>query len=157
MPPPVLVDPTKLDLERVLFGPEEIRRRNPHRHEMELLHGIVHYDPEAGEIAGFVDLAEDAFWARGHIPGRPLFPGVLMIEAAAQLCSFYYKDQFPEVPFFGFAGIEEVRFRATVVPGDRLVLIGRRHQFNHRRASFDTQGLVGESVAFQARIIGMRV
>ncbi len=157
MPPSLLLDLAKFDVDRVLHGPDEIRKRNPHRHEMELLDAIVHYDAEAGEIAGYVDVREDGFWVRGHVPGRPIFPGVLMIEAAAQLCSYYYKDQFPEVTFFGFAGIDEVRFRVTVEPGDRLVLIGRRHQFGQRRASFDTQGLVNGRVAFQARITGMRV
>jgi 3-hydroxyacyl-[acyl-carrier-protein] dehydratase len=157
MPPALLVDLDDLNLENVLAGPEEIRKRNPHRHEMELLDAIVHYDPEEGTIAGYRDVGEDEFWVRGHIPGRPLFPGVLMVEAAAQLCSYYYKDQHPDVPFFGFAGIEGVRFRRTLTPGQRLVLLGKKKEFKTRRASFDVQGVVNGRLAFEAIIIGMRV
>jgi len=157
MPPALLVDLDALDLGAVVAGPEEIRKRNPHRHELELLHGVSHYDPEAGVIVGWFDAREDQFWVRGHIPGRPLLPGVLMIEAAAQLCSYYYKDQHPDVPFFGFAGLKDVRFRATVEPGQRLHLLGRKKVFKPRRASFDVQGVVDGRLAFEGVVIGMRV
>jgi 3-hydroxyacyl-[acyl-carrier-protein] dehydratase len=157
MPPPLLVDLTDIDLEHVLAGPDEIRKRNSHRFEMELLDAVVHYDPENGAIVGFHEAHEDDFWVRGHIPGRPLMPGVLMVEAAAQLCSYYYKDQHPDVPFFGFAGIHDVHFRNTVSPGQRLVLIGRKKEFKRRRATFEAQGVVDGKLAFQATIIGMIV
>ena len=157
MPPPLLVDLNAIDLDHVVAGPDEIRKRNPHRFEMELLDSVVHYDPEKGTIVGYHDAREDHFWVRGHIPGRPLMPGVLMIEAAAQLCSYYYKDQHPDVPFFGFAGIQDVRFRTTVSPGQRLVLLGLKDEFKTRRASFFAQGVVDGKLAFQARIIGIRV
>jgi 3-hydroxyacyl-[acyl-carrier-protein] dehydratase len=157
MPPILLVDLDSLDLGHVLAGPAEIRKRNPHRHEMELLDAVVHFDRESGAIVGYHDVRGDEFWVRGHIPGRPLFPGVLMVEAAAQLCSYYYKDEHPDVPFFGFAGIEDVRFRQTLSPGQRLYLVGQKREFKTRRAIFDTQGIVDGKLAFEARIIGMRV
>ena len=157
MPPAFLVDLDSIDPDTLVAGPEEIRKRNPHRFEMELLDAVTHYDPETGLIAGYFDAREDQFWVRGHIPGRPLMPGVLMVEAAAQLCSYYYKDQHPDVPFFGFAGLEDVRFRATVAPGQRLVLLGAKKAFKTRRASFDVQGVVDGKLAFQGVVIGMRV
>jgi 3-hydroxyacyl-[acyl-carrier-protein] dehydratase len=157
MPPALLVDLDAIDADRVLAGPDEIRRRNPHRHEMELLQAVTHFDPVAGVIVGYFDAREDQFWVRGHIPGRPLMPGVLMVEAAAQLCSYYYKDQHPDVPFFGFAGLEDVRFRATVSPGQRLYLLGARKEFKPRRATFRVQGVVDGKLAFQGTVMGMRV
>ena len=157
MPPPLLCDLSSIDLERVIAGPDEIRARNPHRFEMELCDAIVHYAPEEGVIVGYHDAREDEFWVRGHIPGRPLMPGVLMVEAAAQVCSYYYKDQHPDVPFFGFAGIENVRFRVTVEPGQRLWLIGKKGEFKRRRATFEAQGVVDGKLAFEATIIGMVV
>ncbi|MFQ5844917.1 MAG: 3-hydroxyacyl-ACP dehydratase FabZ family protein, partial [Planctomycetota bacterium] len=124
MPPPRLLDLAPLDLGRVLYGPDEIARRNPHRHEMALLTHILRYEPEEGYIVGDSLVPEDAFWVRGHVPGRPLLPGVLMIETAAQLCSFYWRETFPDLSgFFGFGGIDAARFRGTVAPGDRLVLV----------------------------------
>ncbi len=157
MPPSFIVDLETIDHDTIVAGPEEIRKRNPHRFAMELLDAVVHYDPEAGVIVGYFDAREDQFWVPGHIPGRPLMPGVLMIEASAQLCSYYYKDQHPDVPFFGFAGLEDVRFRSPVLPGQRLYLLGKKKLFKPRRASFEVQGVVEGKLAFQGTVIGMRV
>jgi 3-hydroxyacyl-[acyl-carrier-protein] dehydratase len=158
MPPPAFVDPREIDLERVAFGPDEIRKRNPHRHEMELLHAILDYRPDDGIIIGEHRTSERDFWVRGHIPDRPLFPGVLMVELAAQLCSFYWRVHFPDVDrFFGFGGIEETRFRGTVGVGDRLVVVGKSAEVKPRRAIFDAQGFLGETMVFETRIKGMLV
>lgn len=156
MPPALLVDLKELDLDRLQFGPEEIRRRNPHRFEMELLTGVIAYDPERQFIVGESRLAKDAFWVRGHIPGRPIFPGVLMVEAAAQLCSFYWRIAFPDVDrFFGFGGIENTKFRGLVQPGDRLILAGKPVELKPRRAIFDAQGFLEDRMVFETRIIGV--
>lgn len=156
MPPAPFVDLAALDLDRVQYGIEEIRRRNPHRYEMELLSAILLHDPERGLIVGENRIPKDAFWVRGHIPGRPLFPGVLMVESAAQLCSFYWRVTFPEVDrFFGFGGIESTKFRGTVLPGDRLILAGKPVELKPRRAIFDAQGFVGTQMVFETRILGI--
>ena len=157
MAPPLLVDLTKIDLGRVRMTPEEIRRYNPHRYEMEQLSGIIHLDTEAGQIVAFKDVREDEFWVRGHIPGRPLLPGVLMIEAAAQMCSLYYKIVQKDERFLGFGGVDGVKFRGQVAPGDRLILLGKAVEIRSRRAVFDTQGMVGERLVFEARITGMPI
>ncbi len=158
MPPKLLADLDSLDLEHVQFGPDEIQKHNPHRHEFALLHGVFFRHPENGLIAGFHDAKDDGFWARGHIPGRPLFPGVLMVETAAQLCSFYWRVQFPnEERFFGFGGINDTKFRGTVVPGDRLVIVGKMTSLKPRRAIFSCQGFVRGTMVFESTIIGMVV
>ena len=157
MAPPLLVDLTKIDLGRVRMPVEEIRRYNPHRYEMEQLSGIIHLDTEAGQIVAFKDVREDEFWVRGHIPGRPLLPGVLMIEAAAQMCSLYYKIVQKDERFLGFGGVDGVKFRGQVAPGDRLILLGKAVEIRSRRAVFDTQGMVGERLVFEARITGMPI
>jgi len=156
MPPETLVDLSRVDLSRVEFGIEEIRRRNPHRFEMEMLTGILAFRPEEGFIVGENRLPVAPFWARGHIPGRPLFPGVLMVETAAQLCSFYWRCAFPDIDkFFGFGGIERTRFRGTVQPGDRLVVAGKSLEVKPRRAVFDAQGFLGDRMVFETRIVGI--
>jgi 3-hydroxyacyl-[acyl-carrier-protein] dehydratase len=156
MPPAPFVNLEDFDLDRIEYGPEEIRKRNPHRDEMELLTGVIAFRPEQGIIVGEHRSHPDAFWIRGHIPGRPLFPGVLMVESAAQLCSFYWRTKYPDVDrFFGFGGIESTRFRGLVGPADRLILVGKSVQLKPRRAKFDTQGFVNGSMVFETRIIGM--
>ena len=157
MAPPLLVDLTTIDLDRVVMPIEEIRRFNPHRYEMEQLTAIAHLDREAGQIVAVRDVRDDEFWVRGHIPGRPLLPGVLMIEAAAQMCSVYYKCVSEDPRFLGFGGVDGVKFRGQVVPGDRLVLLGQALELRDRRAVFNTQGVVGDHLVFEARITGMPI
>jgi 3-hydroxyacyl-[acyl-carrier-protein] dehydratase len=156
MPPKHLADLREFDLEKVEFGPEAIRKLNPHRYEMELLSSVIAFRPDDGIIIGDHIASPDAFWVRGHVPGRPLMPGVLMVELAAQLCSFYWRSQYPEHPgFFGFGGIEATRFRGTVAPGDRLIVIGKPVEVKPRRAIFEAQGFVGDRMVFETRIIGV--
>ncbi len=150
-------DLKRIDLQRIEVPIEEIRQINPHRFEMEQLGGIFRLLPEEGIVVGFKDVRDDEFWVRGHIPGHPLLPGVLMVEAAAQLCSFYQCRVHPTTGFFGFGGIEEVRFRAAVRPGDRLILIGKAVQVHPRRSIFQTLGMVGEKIAFEATIVGVNI
>lgn len=159
MPPKLLVDLSQVDLEEVAIGLEEIRRINPQRHEMEQLSGIITYRPQEGYIVGFKDIRPDEFWVRGHIPGRPLLPGVLMIEAAAQLSSFYYKMSMDkdDPRFVGFGGVTDVKFRRTVGPGQRLIVMAVCRELKHRRAVFGTQELVAGRLVFEGTIIGMPV
>jgi 3-hydroxyacyl-[acyl-carrier-protein] dehydratase len=157
MAPPLLVDLTAVDLDRVVLAIEDIRQLNPHRYEMEQLTAVVHLDAEKGQIVAVRDVRPDEFWVRGHIPGRPLLPGVLMIEAAAQMCSVYYKHVQKDPRFLGFGGVDGVKFRGQVVPGDRLLLLGQALEIRNRRAVFDTQGVVGERLVFEARITGMPI
>src|SRR6266853_1605657 len=115
MPPQLLFDISQIDLSTVAFGPEDIREQNPHRGPMEMLNGIIWVDSINDKIVGFKDVREDEFWVEGHIPGRPLFPGVLMIETAAQLASFYTKKFIGWKGFVGFGACEKCRFRGTVL------------------------------------------
>src|SRR5919202_5743403 len=126
MPPELHFDPSRLDLDQVLANREAIRQVNPQRFEMEQLTAIVHVDPEQHLIIGYKDVRPDEFWVRGHMPGYPLMPGVLMCEASAQLCSYYIVNRgLLQGDFIGFGGMENVRFRGQVKPGDRLVLVGK--------------------------------
>jgi 3-hydroxyacyl-[acyl-carrier-protein] dehydratase len=156
MPPELHFDPARLDLNRVVADREKIRQVNPQRFEMEQLTAIVYVDREKHLLAGYKDVASDEFWVRGHMPGFPLMPGVLMCEAAAQLCSFYTATQgLLQGDFIGFGGLENVRFRSPVRPGDRLVLIGKGVRLHRRQTIFNVQGFVGPTMAFHADVLGV--
>ena len=156
MPPELLVDPTVVDLGRVVADLEAIRKLNPQRFELEQLTAIVHIDPQQHVIVGYKDVRADEFWVRGHLPDYPLLPGVLMCEAAAQLCSFYINSQgLLEGDFLGFGGLENVRFRSPVRPGDRLVLVGKSVRIHRRQTIFNVQGFVGSTMVFHADVLGM--
>ena len=155
MPPKPLVDLHSIDLSKVVAGPDVIRRYNAHRFEMEHLNGIIYQDLQEGVVVGFKDVRSDEFWVRGHIPGRPLLPGVIMCEAAAQLCSYYFKVALSVKQFLGFGGMQDVKFRRQVVPGERLILVAKNTELRPRRAVFDCQGFVDGQMAFEATIIGL--
>lgn len=125
----LILDFSAYDLNNVVAGREEIRRYNPQRHEMEQLTAIVYDDLASGICVGYKDLTADEFWVRGHMPGMPLMPGVMMCEAAAQLCSYHaQRHDLLKTEMIGFGGMDEVRFRGTVVPGDRLVIAAQKLQ-----------------------------
>jgi 3-hydroxyacyl-[acyl-carrier-protein] dehydratase len=156
MPPEVHFDPARLDTSCVLLDREAIRRFNPQRFEMEQLDAIIYQDKENHVVAGYKDVRSDEFWVRGHMPGYPLLPGVLMCESAAQLCSYYTAAQgLMPGDFIGFGGLENVRFRAPVRPGDRLVLVGKATRLHRRQTIFNVQGFVGSTMVFHADILGV--
>lgn len=156
MPPAALVDPATIDTSKILYDLEDIRRGNPQRFEMEQLTAIVHLDRESHLIIGFRDISPEEFWVRGHIPDFPLMPGVMMCEAAAQLCSFYcHLIQVLDSGFLGFGGMEDVRFRGQVRPGDRLIVLAKANRVNRRQTIFETQGFVGTNMVYHGRIIGV--
>jgi 3-hydroxyacyl-[acyl-carrier-protein] dehydratase len=159
MPPELNFDPSELDLTRVVADQEAIRAVNPQRFEMQQLTAVVYVDTEREIIAGYKDVRPDEFWVRGHMPGSPLLPGVLMCEAAAQLASFYIVKYsgLLEGTFIGFGGLENVRFRAPVRPGDRLVLIAKALKLHRRQSIFNIQGFVGTAMAFHADVIGVQM
>lgn len=158
MPPAPLVDPASIDTSRVLVDREGIRRSNPQRFEMEQISAIVHLDLENKLVIGYKDVGSDEFWVRGHMPDYPLLPGVLMCEAAAQLSSFFCQQvHLNDEGFIAFGGMEEVRFRGQVRPGDRLVLIGKALRLHRRHTIFDCQGFVGTNMVFHGRIIGVPI
>jgi 3-hydroxyacyl-[acyl-carrier-protein] dehydratase len=125
----LILDPSEYDLDHVVADVDEIRQYNPQRFEMEQLTAIVFDDPQRGVVVGYKDISADEFWVRGHMPGMPLMPGVIMCEAAAQVCGYHVqKHNIMGAAMLGFGGLDEVRFRGTVLPGDRLVIVAEKLQ-----------------------------
>lgn len=157
MPPKLLYDLNGIDPQAVVFGPEKIREVNLQRDDFEQLDGIALYKPEENIVIGFKNVREDEFWVSGHVPGRPLLPGVLMLEAAAQLCSFYSTLQTENDYFYALGGIDGARFRGTVTPGEKLYLLARPVTLKPARSVFQTQGAVNGKLVFEAQVLGIRL
>ena len=157
MAPQLLFDLSAYDLDRVLHDADYIESLNPHRGAMRLLDAIVweNIDANNTQAIGYKDVRDDEFWVPGHIPGRPLYPGVLMIESAAQFASYVTMRKFEKVNFIGFAGVDNVKFRGQVVPGDRLYVLINGTNMKRRRAICEAQGVVNGNLVFQATITGM--
>lgn len=158
MPPSLLFDLSQIDLKgQPIFDKEAIGKVNPQRFEMQHLEGILWYDKEKKLILGYKDITESEFWIRGHIPGRPLMPGVIMVEAAAQLSSFLVKQIYGLGGFIGFAGIDSTKFRSVVVPGQRLYLLGHLTKFKRRKYTCSVQGVVDGTMVFETAVSGLNV
>lgn len=158
MPPPLIMPPDQLNLDNVVADKEGIRKVLLHRYEMEQIDRVCLLDTEQQMIAGYKDVRDDEFWVRGHFPEFPLLPGVLICEAAAQLVSYYVITQkVVEDPWLGFGGMDEVRFRGPVRPGDRLVLIGKAIRLKKRQTICAVQGFVDSRMVFHGNIIGVPI
>lgn len=101
---------------------EEIHALLPHRYPFALVDRIIDYVPGKSAV-GIKNITFNEPQFQGHFPGRPIMPGVLMVEALAQVGGVVL-TQMPEMDkgLFTFAGIDQVRFRRPVVPGDQLVM-----------------------------------
>lgn len=157
MPPQLLFDLSQIDLNHVAYDIEGIRAANPQRGDMEHLNAIVWTNGAAGEVLGYKDVRHDEFWVAGHIPGRPLLPGVIMLEAAAQLASFYARTFEGWTNFIGFGGVEDCKFRQPVLPGSRMYILAKKIWLRHGRIASRCQGLVNGNLVFECTVIGTQL
>lgn len=156
MPKALILDSSEYDLNCVIADNEEIRRYNRQRFEMEQLTAVVYDDPERGICVGYKDLKPDEFWVRGHMPGMPIMPGVIMCEAAAQLASYYVlKHKLIQSGVVGFGGLKEVKFRGIVQPGDRFVIVLKALKIRSSIFTCEFQCLVRNSVVCEGVLMGV--
>nr|OEJ78777.1 3-hydroxyacyl-[acyl-carrier-protein] dehydratase FabZ [Cyanobacterium sp. IPPAS B-1200] len=136
------------------FTVEEIQELLPHRYPFALVDRIIDYVP--GEKAvGLKNVTINEPYFPGHIPSKPLMPGVLQIEAMAQVGGVIL-TLLPGMKgkFFAFGGIDKVRFRRPVVPGDQLIMTVELLSFKRNRiAKMQGQGLVDGQLAVRAEML----
>ncbi|MDY6802593.1 MAG: 3-hydroxyacyl-ACP dehydratase FabZ [Cyanobacteriota bacterium] len=128
-----------------ILNVEDIQKLLPHRYPFALVDRIIEYVP--GESAvGIKNVTFNEPHFQGHFPGRPIMPGVLIVEAMAQVGGVVL-TQLPDCDggLFVFAGIDKVRFRRQVIPGDQLVITAellsiKRRRFGKMRAKAEVDG-----------------
>lgn len=154
-----IIDQSLIDIDNPVANIDEIRSLNPQRFEMEQLTSILHVDEEGKKCAALKEVTGDEFWVRGHMPGMPLMPGVVMLEAVAQLSSYFtQKYDLLGADMVGFGGLDSVRFRGVVTPGDRLILMVELSKVRRGRmivANF--QGWLENSLVLEGTLRGIPI
>lgn len=133
---------------------EYVKSRIPHRSPFLLVDGVI--TEEEDSIIAFRDILPDDPVFKGHFPGYPVYPGVLIIEGLAQTAGILLLGQTTAVPLF--LGIDKVRFRAEVKPGDRLAYHVKVKSRRMKVVTVDATARVDEkAVATSSLLLGMKI
>lgn len=159
MPSTPLLEFEDLDLSTVVRTREQIYEVCKQAGRFQLLDGILHFDVTGNLIVGFKDIDATEWWATDHIPGRPIFPGALQIEAAAQLCTYDFMHRRTDLEgrFVGFGGLNATRFRGIVEPGSQLIMAGMVNKVRRTMFTYQTQAFVDRKLVFETEIMGLVV
>ena len=152
-----LLDLEQIDLSATFADREQMFELIPHRHEMALLDRIVWASESSLNGVGAMKIRGDEFWVRGHFPGKPMLPGVLMVEAGAQLSCYLFNRLQENPQVAAFLRIESAAFRRSVTVGEELILLCDVVKASPRRFVSEIQGIVDGQVCFETRISGMRI
>jgi beta-hydroxyacyl-ACP dehydratase FabZ len=133
----------------------EILKILPHRYPMLLVDRVLEIEP-GQRIVGLKNVSANEPFFAGHFPGRPVMPGVLIIEALAQCGGLLLMGglENPEDKVIYFLSVDGVKFRRPVVPGDQLILELDLVQGRARRGKLKGVARVDGSVAAEATILG---
>lgn len=143
---------------KTTFSVEEIHELLPHRYPFALVDRIIDYIP-AEKAVGIKNVTFNEPYFPGHIPARAIMPGVLIVEAMAQVGGVIL-TLLPGMKgkFFAFAGIDKVRFRRPVIPGDRLLLSVELLSFKRNRiAKMQGKGTVDGELAVEGEMLFSRI
>lgn len=141
------------------LGVPEIERLIPHRYPFLLVDRVTEFEA-LKRIVGIKNVTTNEPFFTGHFPGRPIMPGVLILEALAQMGALFAKlckNKTASEGIILFAGADDVRFRRPVVPGDTLTLVCDDVQ--HRSGHWKLRGVayVGEERAAEAVLKAVEV
>lgn len=151
-----LIDPSTVDFDQVQIPGDKLDAFLPQAGDMRHLDRVIVMDLEKEYAVGHKDVTDDEFWCAGHFPGFPVFPGVLMLEALAQLCTVYWRNKFnPGGRAMLFGGLDKVKFRGAVFPGTTLTLLLRAEYLRLRLSRFAGQVVNDHKIVCEATITGV--
>lgn len=139
---------------KTTFSVTEIQELLPHRYPFALVDRIIDYIP-GKKVTGIKNLTINEPFFQGHIPGKPIMPGVLELEAMAQVGGVIL-TLLPGMKgkFFAYAGVDKARFRRPVVPGDQLIMTVELITLKRNRiAKMQGQGFVDNQLVVEAQML----
>jgi len=134
----------------------EIMRHLPHRYPFLLVDRVLECIP--GErIRGVKNVTVNEPFFQGHFPGYPVMPGVLIIEALAQVSLILFYETIDRLPddksIIFFAGIDDARFKRQVLPGDQLLLESIERRLVRGVGKFSVRATVGDALVAEAELL----
>ena len=134
---------------------DEIMRVLPHRENMLLLDDA---ESQEGGAVGHYTVRGDEFFLKGHFPGNPIVPGVILCEILAQSACVLLKEVIREGQLAVYTGLNNVKFRSSVKPGDRIETRCRvkrvKHPFYFFEGTATVDGRRCVSAEFSVAITG---
>jgi len=138
-----------------MMNVKEIQKLLPHRYPFLLVDRIIELEPEVKAV-GIKNMTINEEFFQGHFPGNPIMPGVLIIEAMAQVAGVLaFRSGANEGRSVYFMSIEKVKFRKPVIPGDQLRLEVDILQHRGNVWKFSGKAVVDEKVAAEAEFTAM--
>jgi len=135
---------------------EDIKKYLPHREPFLFVDEVVSIDEESG-IHAKKFVSEDEYFFQGHFPDNPIFPGVIIIEALGQasgILGFVKMNKTPEEgSIYVLAGVDKVRFRKRVRPGDNIDLYSKVLGEKRGIWKFDCRAELNNEIVCSATIL----
>jgi len=133
---------------------QQIQEILPHRYPFLLIDRILEIQP-GKRVVGVKNVTINEFFFQGHFPGHPIMPGVLVIEAMAQVGGVLLMrtvDASAEKKLFYFTGIDRAKFRRPVIPGDQVRFEVEILQLRRRNCRMRGRAYVGDKLAAEAEL-----
>jgi 3-hydroxyacyl-[acyl-carrier-protein] dehydratase len=139
----------------MIWDKEKIKSVLPHREPFLFIDGVIRIEG-TNKVVAVKYIKDDEDFFRGHFPGHPIMPGVLIIEAMAQASIILYSIAKPEIarthPYY-YLGKARSEFLSPVYPGDKLIIETNKVKFLDNAAITDTLARVGDRIAAKASFV----
>ncbi len=141
-------------MAEILMNVVEIQKILPHRYPFLLVDRMIEMDDQTGKAVGIKNVTMNESFFAGHFPGHPVMPGVLILEAMAQVAGVLLLSKAEQKGKLAyFTAIDNARFRRVVVPGDQLRFEVQLTRSRSRTGQVQGKAFVGDQLAAEADLM----